>query len=94
MEEVLLLVPASKGSILCIKRAIKPNLSAYFLLLATSFIAKSLCLKTPQPDYCFRYLPLKKARLMRLKALFIIKEENIINRYVYYTLCSLPHLQL
>jgi len=91
-EEVLLLVPASKGSMPCVKRAAKLNLSTYFLPPATSFVAESLRLKTPQPDHCFRYLLLKKARPTRLKAPFTIEEENIMNRYIHCTSCSLPHL--
>lgn len=79
VEEVLLLVPASKGGIPCVERAAKPNLSAYFLPPATSFVAESLRLETPQPDHCFGYLLSKKARPTRLKAPFTIEEENIIN---------------
>ena len=92
LEESLLLAPASKGSMPCVKRAAKVNLSAYFLPPATSFVAKSLRLKMPQPDYCFRYIPLKKVRLARLKAPFTVKEENIINRYRNCTLCPLLHV--
>jgi hypothetical protein len=76
----------------CVKRAAKVNLSAHFLPPATSFVAESLRLKMPQLDYCFRYIPLKKARLARLKALFTVKEENIINRYRNCTLCPLLHV--
>ena len=93
-EEVLLLVPASKGGMPCVERAVKLNLSAHFLPPATSFVAESLSLETPQPDHCFGYLPLKKARPARLKAPFTIEEENIMNRYVHCTSCSLPHLRL
>ena len=92
IKEVLLLVPASKGGMPCIKQAAKPNLSTYFLPLAISFIAKSLCFKILQLDHYFRYLLLKKARLVRLKTPFIIKEENIISRYIYCTSCSLLYL--
>lgn len=78
MEEMLLLAPASKGG--RVEHAAKPNLSTYFLPLATSFVAENLHLETPQPDHCFGYLPSKKARPARLKAPFTI-EENIMNRY-------------
>ena len=94
IEESLLLAPTSKGGIPCVKRATKANLSAHFLPTATSFVAKNLRLKTPQPDHYFGYIPSKKARPARLKAPFTIKEENIINRYKHCTLCPLSHLQL
>ena len=83
MEEMLLLVPASKGGMACIKRAAKPNLSAQFLPPASSFVAKNLRLETPQPDHCFGYLLSKKARSAKLKVPFTIEEENIMNRYVH-----------
>lgn len=89
-EEVLLLAPASKGGMPCVERAAKPNLSAHFLPPATSFMAESLRLETPQPDHCFGYLPSKKARPAKLKAPFTIEEENIMNRFTLTTELYFP----
>ena len=52
VEEMLLL---ARGRYILRWTAAKPNLSAHFLPLATSFVAESLRLETPQPDHCFRY---------------------------------------
>jgi len=43
----ILLAPASKGGMPCVERAAKANLSAHFLLPATSFVAENLRLEMP-----------------------------------------------
>lgn len=86
LEEILLLVPAIGGGMAGVERAAKPDLSAQFLPLASSFVAENIRLETPQPDHCYGYLPSKKARPAKLKATFTIEEENIINRYEHLVL--------
>lgn len=88
LEELLLLVPASKGGMAAVERAVKPNLNAQFLPFASSFAAENIRLETPQPDHCYGYLPSKKARPARLMAPFTIGKENAMNRYAYLTLLT------
>ena len=94
VKDLLLPVPANRRGTQYVAEAVRPNLNDNFFPVGSGFLAGSLGLGMTKPDHCFGYIRLGPARLMRLEAPFTVNEENIMNRYVHCTSCSLPHLQL
>lgn len=92
LAKQLLLVPDKKDGI---EQAAKLNLNPQFLPPATDIMDESLRLEKPQPDHCFGYLPLRKAKAMQaMKRPFTTIKEKILARYVNSISSLPPHLQL
>ncbi|MCJ1349445.1 hypothetical protein MMC31_007685 [Peltigera leucophlebia] len=86
----LLLVPGRKGGM---ERAAKLNLNPHFLPPATDIMDESLRLEMPQPDHCFGYLLLRKAKAMQaMKWPFTTTEEKILAKFTLTEELHFPFL--
>lgn len=91
VKRLLLVLDRNDG----IERAAKLNLNTQFLPPAIDVEDESLHLEKPQPDHCFGYLPLRKAKAIQaMKWPFTTMEEKILARYINSISSPLSHLQL